>query len=129
MLNYTWSDDYSVHNPVLDDHHKNLLGLFNEAYALIINEAPSVQTIKLVSELKVYAIFHFGEEEKLMKAANYPDMYAHIEEHKKFIGEVEAFKAAISGNTQALNEDIFLFLANWLISHIQKTDMQYANKI
>lgn len=40
MLNYSWSDDYSVGCNVLDDHHKNLLQLFNDTYALIFDDSP-----------------------------------------------------------------------------------------
>ena len=127
MLNYTWSKDYSVHNPVLDDHHKNLLKLFNDAYDLIISQAPMENTIKLLSELKVYSIFHFNEEEKLMRAANYPDYEEHVMEHKKFIDDVTKFKKAISEQTAELNEEIFLFLSDWLIHHIQKTDRKYMD--
>jgi hemerythrin-like metal-binding protein len=117
--------DYSVQNPVLDDHHKNLLKLFNDAYDLIISNAPVENTIKLLSELKVYSIFHFSEEEKLMRAANYPNLDEHIIEHKKFIEDVTKFKDAISEQTAELNEEIFLFLSDWLIHHIQKTDRKY----
>ncbi|MCF8018535.1 MAG: bacteriohemerythrin [Vallitaleaceae bacterium] len=125
MLNYTWSMDYSVQNSVLDDHHKNLLKLFNDAYDLIISNAPVENTIKLLSELKVYSIFHFSEEEKLMRAANYPYYEEHVKEHKKFIEDITKFKDAISEQTAELNEEIFLFLSDWLIHHIQKTDRKY----
>lgn len=129
MLNYSWSDDYSVGNPILDDHHKNLLNLFNSAYELIIHDKPAEQTIKLISELKVYSIFHFTEEEKLMAKAAYPELDNHIKEHKKFIAEVEKFKDQISDNTRELNEEIFIFLSDWLISHIQKTDKRYMDHL
>lgn len=117
--------DYSVQNSVLDDHHKNLLKLFNDAYDLIISNAPVENTIKLLSELKVYSIFHFSEEEKLMRAANYPYYEEHVKEHKKFIEDITKFKDAISEQTAELNEEIFLFLSDWLIHHIQKTDRKY----
>lgn len=129
MLNYSWSDDYSVGNSVLDDHHKNLLNLFNDAYKLITTDAGSEQTIKLISELRVYAIFHFSEEEKLMAKANYPNLDEHIKAHKTFVDEVDKFKQALSGNTAELNEEIFIFLSNWLINHIQKIDKQYQGNI
>jgi hemerythrin-like metal-binding protein len=119
--------DYSVHNLVLDDHHKNLLKLFNDAYNLIVSKAPVENTIKLLSELKVYSIFHFTEEEKLMRAANYPGYEEHVIEHKKFIEDVTKFKDAISEQTAELNEEIFLFLSDWLIHHIQKTDRKYID--
>lgn len=129
MLNYTWTDDYSVGNIVLDDHHKNLLNLFNGAYDLIINDKPAEQTIKLISELKVYSIFHFNEEEKLMENAQFPYLAEHKIEHQKFIAEVEKFKNQIGGNTRDLNEEIFIFLSDWLIKHIQKTDKLYMDYV
>lgn len=129
MLNYSWSDEYSVNNSVLDDHHKNLLKLFNDAYTLIINDGPPEKTTELLSELKVYSIFHFSEEEKLMKKTNFDGLDAHIVEHKKFIAEVKKYKSELGGNTREINEEIFIFLSDWLISHIQKTDKLYIDQI
>lgn len=129
MLNYSWSNDYSVGNDTLNDHHKNLLNLFNDACNLITNKGNREHTIKLISELRVYSIFHFREEEKLMKAAGYDNLDAHIKEHKKFISDVETFKASLTNDAEGLNEELFIFLSNWLMNHIQKTDMAYKGKI
>ncbi len=87
------------------------------------------KTIKLLSELKVYSIFHFNEEEKLMRNSNYEGIDAQVIQHKKFIDEVEKFKSQIGDNTRELNEEIFIFLSNWLINHIQKIDMLYKGQL
>lgn len=88
MLNYSWSQDYSVDDPVIDDHHKNLLKLFNDAYSLLVNDEPITETIKLLHELKMYTVFHFSEEEKRMLANNYDGYEKHKEMHEAFIAKV-----------------------------------------
>lgn len=129
MLHYSWSEDFSVGDLVLDDHHRNLLNLFNDSYQLIVSDAPSEQIIKLISELKVYAIFHFAEEEKKMKAAGYDGLDIQIVEHQKFIENISRFEADLSKSSKATAEEIFLFLNNWLIKHIQKEDMKFKGRL
>jgi hemerythrin len=130
MLNYVWTEDYSVNNLILDDHHKNLFRLFNEAYSLIVTDSPSYLTLKLISELKVYTIFHFNEEEKLMQHANYPDYDEHIKEHAGFVEKIESLKTSMTDNNpREINEELFIFLSEWLINHIQKLDKAYIGKI
>ncbi len=129
MLNYSWSQDYSVDDPVIDDHHKNLLKLFNDAYSLLVNDEPITETIKLLHELKMYTVFHFSEEEKRMLANNYDGYEKHKEMHEAFIAKVSDLLQKVDVDPRVLNEDIFIFLNSWLIEHIQKVDKLYKGKI
>lgn len=129
MENYTWSKDYSVGNIILDQHHQNLIKLFNDAYETIKNDKPFAETNKILSELTTYSIFHFHEEEKLMNAADYAGLQNHKKEHAEFISKIREFKNNISDENSALNEEIFLFLYDWLINHICITDKKYVSKI
>ncbi|PKM94394.1 MAG: hemerythrin [Firmicutes bacterium HGW-Firmicutes-1] len=129
MANYIWSKDYSVGNTILDQHHQNLIKLFNDAFETIKADKPFSETNKIISELTTYSIFHFHEEEKLMKAAGYVDLEDHKKEHAEFIAKVKEFKQNISDDNSKLNEDIFLFLYDWLINHINITDKKYVSII
>ncbi len=129
MSNYIWSNEFSVGNLVLDQHHQNLIHLFNEAYEVLTQMKPSTETRKLVSELTTYSIFHFSEEEKMMRAAGYEGLESHILEHQNFITKIHAFKDDMDNKTESLNEEIFLFLYDWLITHIQQSDKKYVDII
>lgn len=129
MAMFEWNKEYSVGNVILDQHHQNLIKLFNDAYEILSESKPFIETNKVLSELVTYAIFHFHEEEKLMKNAGYEELEKHIKEHKEFSNKVNEFKNSISVDNAQLNEEIFLFLYNWLINHIQVMDKKYSSVI
>lgn len=129
MSNYEWNSEFSVGHPVLDQHHKNLINLFNDAYEILTQIRPSTEIKKILSELTTYSIFHFNEEEKLMKAVSFYDLENHVLEHKDFIAKVGDFKENLSNKTENLNEEIFLFLYEWLITHIKQKDQMYIEAL
>ncbi len=129
MSKYAWSNDYSVGNEILDQHHRNLIKLFNDAYETIKENKPFTETNKILSELTTYSIFHFYEEEKIMKNVGYAELENHKKQHSEFISKINEFKNNISAENSTLNEEIFLFLYNWLVNHICISDKKYVSVI
>lgn len=131
MEPFKWDDDFSVNNESVDSHHKKLIGLFNEMGTLIENEqeTPLFSTIKLISELNIYAIFHFKEEEKLMEEGNYPRLEEHKVLHKEFIDKVNKFKDEYLHNDPLLNFELFNYLSDWVLTHIVQEDSKYKDYI
>ncbi len=127
MLEFKWDDSYSVDNDEIDGHHKKLIALFNEVAKLVEQDktAPLFSSIRVISELNVYAIFHFQEEEKLMETGGYPDLDNHKELHQSFIKQIEKFKEDYLNNDPLVNYEIFSFLSDWIIKHIINQDSQY----
>ena len=129
MLNYSWSEGYSVGDPILDGHHKSLLNMFNEISALLTKDKATDELLELVTKLKEYTEHHFSAEEVRMEASNYPDLASHREKHKVFVNQIESSYNRISDNPDEVTEDLFIFLSQWLITHIQKDDQNYKGKI
>lgn len=132
MINFEWKDEYSVSNKLIDSHHKKLISLFNEIGIIISSEPDTTSitsTIKVVSELNVYTIFHFREEEKLMEKGNYPDLENHKKLHAGFVEKIKLFKDGYMNNDNLVNYDIYEFLSNWLINHILIEDIKYIDYI
>lgn len=125
-MNFSWSSEYSVNNAVLDQHHQNLIKLFDDSYKILTENKSTTDTIMMISQLTTYSIFHFNEEERIMRSVNYPGLEKHIQEHKDFIAKIQEFKGQINDDSIKLKEDIFLFLYDWLISHIQYSDQKYV---
>lgn len=128
MEQFVWKEEYSVGNQHMDSHHKKLIRLIEEIGHIIRQDDDTMiySTVKIISELKVYAIFHFTEEEHLMEAASYPDLAFHKEQHKAFIKKIESLKSDYLNNIELINNDIFHFLKNWLSHHILELDQKYV---
>lgn len=131
MEEFKWDPSFSVNNESVDKHHKKLIDLFNEMAALVENEQETslFSTIKVISELNIYALFHFKEEEKLMEAGDYPGLEDHKVLHEEFIAKVAKFKDEYMHNDPLLNFDMFNYLSDWVIKHIIEEDSKYKDYI
>ena len=126
-----WDEKFSVHNEALDKHHKRLFELCNETFKLIDqeNKIPVYSTAKVISELYLYAIFHFSEEEKLLEQSNYPKLEAHKKLHQSFIDKLDQLKKQYENDDVLIDYDILNFLSDWLIYHILEVDSGYTDYI
>jgi len=131
MKEFEWINNMTVNNDTIDGHHKKLIQLFNEVGRLIESDQaiPLFSTIKILSELNVYAIFHFKEEEKLMEAGNYPNIVEHKQLHKLFIEKLAVLKEEYLHNDMLVNYELFNFLSQWVLDHIINEDSKYKDYI
>ena len=66
-----------------------------------------------------------------MKKINYPKYVEHKEEHKFFIDKLEEINKEIYEKNVYISLSMRIFLKDWLINHILKTDREiipYINK-
>lgn len=126
MSKFIWSEDYSVDNPLLDEHHMQLIHYFNDAYEALMSNSDLDKTQQLLNKLTNYAVSHFSAEEDLMRHASYSDYESHLAEHKDFIKKIIVFKTDFAKNRIELNEELFLFLFEWLTHHILTIDKKYV---
>jgi hemerythrin len=121
-----WSDDYSVDFELIDNQHKELVRMTNVLFEGCKkgSTAADVVFVKTIRAAVEYAQTHFYTEEKYMKAAGYPDLTAHQEEHDSFVKTViEAVKNFEEGSTQPI--ELARFLKKWLLTHIALSDKKY----
>ena len=57
-----------------------------------------------------------------MKKHRYPDLDSHKEIHATFVAEVATFAEKLKSGARLSPADIFRFLKEWLIGHIEKQD-------
>jgi hemerythrin len=126
-----WDKKFSVHNDSLDAHHKQLFELCNEMFKQIDQESktPVYSTAKVISELHMYAIFHFAEEEKLMEKYDFPKLDEHKKLHQGFIQKLAQLKEQYENDDVLVDYDILNFLSDWLIYHILEVDSEYIDYI
>lgn len=68
-----WSDALSVHVPVIDNEHRQLIGIINSLYNAIENKKEDITTEETMEQLMGYIRTHFVTEERLMSQYQYPD--------------------------------------------------------
>ena len=121
-----WTEDYSVKNEVLDNQHKRLFEIINELYTMFANNEHKEKVGKIITELYKYTIYHFTEEESLLREKGNPLPMSHVQKHQEFTEKVKYFKLEFETGNKGITYEIMNFLRQWLIQHIQGVDTTYS---
>lgn len=124
-----WQPVFSTGVAVVDDQHRVLIRMLNEASEKLTDSSPLAEYDKIVQGLLNYAGYHFQTEEKLMAEHGYEQeraaaAAAHIQAHRGFAEKVTAVKGQIQAGKRIPKADLEKFLADWLIDHILHTDKE-----
>ena len=117
----TWSKELSVGYPAIDEDHRKLIALFNDAHKAV-EHAPREFVEKVLTGLIEYTAWHFDHEEALMEECGYPGTKGHKLEHQELAANaMELYAEFLAGDDTVL--DVLLpFLRNWLTDHIMRSD-------
>ncbi len=125
-----WLDEYSVGNKTLDNQHKGLLKLCQKMRVCLSDNTKAGDSLfhEILNDLSDYASKHFKDEEKILRDCGYPRLAEHTAEHDAYFEWLttiilEATEGKI--DKEALRQRI----ADWWITHICESDMDYKNLI
>ena len=125
MNSIFWDDSYATGIAEIDAQHKHLFELVYELYEAMRQGQGKVVLGTTLDGLLKYTQTHFAYEEKLMKAANYPGMAAHHQEHEALAQKVLDLQRKYREESIGLSVDTMSFLKDWLTNHIEKVDKAY----
>lgn len=131
---------------VIDLQHSELLALLETFKALklvitmpkdadlTLSESPLEQTeakwLESLDGVVEYAEYHFVTEESFFDTFNYPDSESHKREHRLFAEKIKEFQELRTRKSVSEYQDaVIVFLEQWIIAHIQNSDMRYAEFI
>jgi len=128
---FKWKDTFCTGIEEVDVQHKRLFELGSELYEIVtLNDGFDHydELVEILENLKDYTIYHFEHEEKLMEKYNYELIEEHKVEHRKFIEKIADVETE---NLDEKQKKIMLtmieFIANWISTHILKTDFKYRD--
>lgn len=123
-----WSDSLATGIAEIDAQHKELFNRFNSLLTGCNEGKGKEEVLKLLLFLDDYVKVHFSTEEQLQLRHNYPEYGAHRMQHQGFIRDVERLKSQLSEDGATLSLVILTnkTLVAWLIEHIGKADMHFA---
>ncbi len=121
-LKFQWKDSYNTGIKLMDQQHQRLVELINQLFQCMKNGGDRMALSSVVDELVNYTVTHFRAEEDIMRKNNYPDLEAHMQIHKNFVEKVGVYAEKLKSGERLPPTDIYNFLKDWLISHIEKQD-------
>jgi hemerythrin len=126
-----WRESFSLNVKDIDDQHKKLFEISSKLNILApvcskINFEEEI--LKVINELKEYALYHFDYEEKLMQKTNFKGFDEHRLEHEDFVISVLKFEQENPNfNKPETVMNLLDFVTGWITAHILKTDMKYKD--
>lgn len=124
-----WTSDLTCGDPHIDNQHKEMIKRINAIHLALNNQLTDDEIYKIIDFLNGYIMFHFDDEEKLMKKHDYKGAIYHKMEHDKLTKEVKQYRKQLDekGLSRAYLAQMQAFLINWFINHIKKTDTLLAS--
>jgi hemerythrin len=124
-----WTDDLSVGVLMIDDQHKSLINQLNALMDAMWDGKGKDQTDKLMAFLANYVVEHFGAEENLMLANNFPKYAQHKQIHETFIRDFSEFKSKHDSGeaTLAFSIKVLDDTCEWLRQHIRVMDKELGS--
>jgi len=123
-----WTEALSVKVAGMDNDHRVLIDLINQlAAAEKIGNRRIAESV--LDELLNYAIDHFEREEQFLQKLGYPmpELFAHKLQHATFTESIQDIRwQYLHGLRPTINQEVLLFLRDWLSKHILVEDMKYA---
>lgn len=121
-----WKKEFELNVPFIDGQHKRLVDMINRLFSALQAGEGRRMMEDIVSELVDYTKTHFGDEEKLFLASDYPGKKPHLEQHKEFIATVARVQEDFRAGKVVMGSETLDFLKAWLLKHIQGTDRGYV---
>jgi hemerythrin len=126
-----WTPDLAVGVEEIDTQHQKLFEAVNKLLAAMWDGKGKEETGNLLNFLAEYVVTHFGMEEGLMKALNYPYFPEHKKLHEQFVEEFSAVKRKYETGEITSSSCITVLdgTCDWLRNHISKVDKALGSYI
>lgn len=120
---YQFTDDCLIGITEIDEEHRELFGMLNEAFALL-GDSVNIPIIaqNLIPKLKEYAATHFAHEEAYMEEIHDPELPLQKKEHAEFTAKMNSLHAGGDFSEEEM-ESLLTYLVKWLYHHILSSDM------
>ncbi len=121
-----WKAGFEVGYGTIDSQHRQLDDILNVVMDGLKKPTGDIATQTALKRLIDYTKSHFSTEDNLMVEHKYPDIAAHRKQHSDLIAKVDALHADVKAGKQLVGPKTVMFLQNWLVDHILKTDKRLA---
>lgn len=126
MKKIIWTKLYETGFDTIDYQHKILVERINDLIELNLENSSQDKLYEILLFLEEYSIYHFDTEEHLFNSFNYTESKEHYAEHYYFKQKIKNFKLDYKKGLKKIDNDLMIFLINWLINHVTGTDKKFV---
>ena len=121
-----FDDSLKLGIDVIDEQHEQLIQQINDTHDALEAGMDGSEFISIVNKLMDYCVYHFSEEEALMRQYCYPAYQSHKAEHNTSTEEFFNFDTSEVLRNPESARKLLDFLHQWLLNHIDKVDRSLA---
>lgn len=111
--------------PEIDEQHKQLVENLEQLQQWRSKGHGYAAAINAFMNLGDYVQKHFQDEEEYMRRHDYPELDAHMLQHKDLIARIQEIEQHLMGGEDVTDEMIEL-LTRWIVGHIGYEDLKIA---
>jgi hemerythrin-like metal-binding protein len=122
----TWTDALALGIDPIDDEHRKLFAMLDEAMRRDGETLSAAEAGAAVDRLIAFAAEHFRHEEEVMARIGYPETDRHRRAHVKLREQAKFLKTMLEdqGDPVQVRVETAGFLSDWLASHLAGMDME-----
>ena len=121
--NFGGKDIYSLDNSILDEEHKTLFKIAEEAFAVVEPELKHEKIRNILNRLYEYMKVHFSHEEEYMQEINYPQFEIHKELHENIVNTINEFvKELATLSEDSFEKELAKLIDGTIVHHIVQED-------
>ncbi|MCF8178246.1 MAG: hemerythrin family protein [Sulfuritalea sp.] len=122
-----WTDKLLTGIDEIDRQHQVLFDVAARLDLAVTSEEKWSAVHFALVELTNFINIHFAVEEALLRLHDYPELEAHIADHRKFSADLAKIKAHSIQND--VSTQMTTLVKNWLVSHIGGLDRAYVHHL
>ncbi len=112
-----WTSVLSCGHPMLDDDHREIIGIIGGLDARTLRERP-----ESFRALQARLEDHFRREETEMARLGYPRMREHQAEHRQLLEQLRYFDTAVGLDRFRRHQELLTFASMWVVGHVLSAD-------
>ncbi len=112
---------------VIDMQHARILDWFEKLHAIPANRRFGPYAKAVLDDLQGYVIEHFELEERVMRECEFPGYERHLHLHQQLCQQVEQFVVDYDASKTLTQDQITVFLQDWVIRHINEEDAKFSS--
>ena len=126
IFEIAWRDRLATGHRVLDEEHRRLFDLANNAINAVLNNQSTQTVNRLLEELIEHIVDHFCTEEATLAGLRHPQYAAHKEIHQSLLAKAFRLRDGLPSGGEPVARELVSFVAfDVLTDHILKEDQKF----
>ncbi|MDO8608824.1 MAG: bacteriohemerythrin [Phaeospirillum sp.] len=121
-LSLAWGDAWATGHPTIDADHKVLVQYVGDLYQAMTEGRGHDVMAGILCKLVRYTEDHFAREEGIWREGRLSTLDDHRRVHANLVSKIKQFEKDFVGGKASLTIDVMVFLREWLIDHVFRTD-------